>query len=119
MIERPGANSSHTVRVEPAGIDIEVRPGETLFDAAWREGYEWPTVCMGQMLCTACHVIVCRGAENTLPIVQKDEHSAIRRVSRRLYAGQIDGVRLACQLEVRGPVTVRQAVFHGKRLNDT
>ena len=119
MIERPGADSPHTVRVEPAGIDIEVLPGETLFDAALREGYDWPTVCMGQMLCTACHVIICEGAENILPIVQAGEHSAIRRVSRRLYAGQTDGVRLACQLEVQGPVTVRQAVFRGKRLHDT
>src|SRR3954468_4662086 len=52
------------VRVQPLDIDIEVEPGETLIEAAWREGYDWPTVCYGQAECTACHVVVVDGAEN-------------------------------------------------------
>jgi ferredoxin len=62
--------SSHVAHVVPADVDIEVLDGETLFDASWREGYDWPTVCIGQMLCTACHVIVKEGIENVEPMVE-------------------------------------------------
>lgn len=110
---------AHTVRVEPAGIDIEVRASETLFDAAWREGYEWPTICLGQALCTACHVMIRTEDENNVsPIVEPDERSAIRRVSRRLYKGDTTGVRLACQMRVKADIVVEQGRFEGERRAD-
>lgn len=115
-----GAHSpagSHIVRVVPAGIDIEVFAIETLFDAAWREGYDWPTVCVGQMLCTACHVVVKDGIENVLPVVERQEASAIRRLAQRIYSDEAR-VRLACQLRITGNVVVEQKVFNGKRRPD-
>jgi hypothetical protein len=33
------------VRVEPLGVDIDVRPGESIMAAAQRGGYYWPTQC--------------------------------------------------------------------------
>jgi 2Fe-2S ferredoxin len=102
---------THVAHVVPADVDIEVRDTETLFDAAWREGYDWPTVCVGQMLCTACHVIVQEGLENVKPVVEREEASAIRRVSRRLYKGDETGVRLACQVRLTGDIVVQQKVF--------
>jgi|HubBroStandDraft_6_1064221.scaffolds.fasta_scaffold92359_2 2Fe-2S ferredoxin len=33
------------VRVEPLGVDIDVRPGESIMAAAQRSGYYWPTHC--------------------------------------------------------------------------
>jgi ferredoxin, 2Fe-2S len=106
--------SSHRARVEPVGLDIEVRPGETLFDAAWREGYEWPTICMGQALCTYCHVRLLDGADNASS-AERNEQLAIRRVARRLYMGDEKGVRLACQVQLRGDIIVEQTSFKGER----
>jgi ferredoxin, 2Fe-2S len=108
--------SSHVARVVPADVDIEVLDGETLFDASWREGYDWPTVCIGQMLCTACHVIVKEGIENVEPVVEQQEASAIRRLARRIYNGDEAGLRLACQLRITGDVVVEQKVFNGKKM---
>src|ERR1700733_12497272 len=110
--------SSHVAPVVPADVDIEVLDRETLFDASWREGYDWPTVCVGQMLCTACHVIVKEGLENVRPVVEQQEASAIRRLARRSYKGDETGLRLACQLRITGDVVVEQKVFNGKMRED-
>lgn len=95
------------VRVEPLGVEIEVHAGETLIDAAWREGYYWPTVCYGQAECMSCNVLVLEGAGN-LSDVGADEDHALR--SRLRAGGQrnIDNRRLACQVEVHGPATVEK-----------
>jgi 2Fe-2S ferredoxin len=92
------------VHVEPAGVDIEVLPGETLIEAAWRQGYDWPTVCFGQAQCTACVVVVRDGAAN-LSDIGAEEAATIRQ---RVATGRrnVDNVRLACRLEVHGPATV-------------
>jgi 2Fe-2S ferredoxin len=110
--------SSHVAHVVPADVDIEVLDSETLFDASWREGYDWPTVCVGQMLCTACHVIVKEGLGNVTPVVEQQEAAAIRRLARRVYKGDETGLRLACQLRITGDVVVEQKVFNGKMRQD-
>ena len=56
-----------TVRVEPDGHVIPVGEGESLIEAAWRQGYDWPTTCYGQARCTACHVEVVSGGEHAAP----------------------------------------------------
>jgi 2Fe-2S ferredoxin len=109
------STGSHVAHVVPADIDIEVFDIETLFDAAWREGYDWPTVCIGQMLCTACHVVVKEGIDNVRPMVERQEASAIRRLAQRIYKGDETGLRLACQVRITGDVVVEQKVFNGKR----
>ena len=43
-----------TVRVEPSGITLDVRDGETVMAAARRAGYRWPTICGGLADCGAC-----------------------------------------------------------------
>lgn len=110
--------SSHVAHVIPADVDIEVLGSETLFDASWREGYDWPTVCIGQMLCTACHVIVKEGINNVKPVVERQEASAIRRLAQRMYKGEEAGLRLACQLRITGNVVVEQKEFNGKMRRD-
>ncbi len=104
------ANDDHehrpVVRVEPLGVEIEVRPGETLIEAAWREGYHWPTVCFGQADCTVCHVVVLEGSDN-LSAIASDEEAALEVLSghgRR----NVTNHRLACRLEVHGPAVVRK-----------
>jgi 2Fe-2S ferredoxin len=94
------------VHVQPLAVDIEVQPGETLIEAAWREGYDWPTVCYGQAECTACHVVVVEGAEN-LSDVGPDEAKALELL-RSSGLRNLDARRLACRLEVHGPVIVEK-----------
>lgn len=110
--------SSHVAHVEPAGVRIEVDDGETLFDAAYRAGYDWPTICGGQARCTHCHVRVVEGADDLPPVATENERRLIKRLARRLYGDDEAGLRLACQLELCGDVTVEQATFRGERLPD-
>lgn len=111
------SSGAPVARVEPAGVEIVVHPGETLFDAAYREGYDWPTICMGQGTCTHCHVRVRDGHGATVPVDSERESRAIRRLAQRLYGNDPDGVRLACHLELCGDVVVEQSVFKGERLD--
>ena len=94
------------VRVEPLGAEIELQPGETLADAAWRLGYEWPTTCWGQADCMLCRVEVIARPELVEP-ADDEERKAIARHLPRSQRGP--SVRLACQLLVTGDgVVVRK-----------
>lgn len=95
---------THLVLVQPTGIDLHVRSGETILDAAFRLGMRWPTSCYGQAQCTRCHVRVLAGAEHAGPVAV-DEAPVLARL--RLLTGE-DGVRLACRLVVDGELTVEQ-----------
>jgi len=81
-----------TVRVEPAGIELDVAPGETVMAAATRNGYVWPTVCGGRAECGVCVLKVL--ASNGLPPPEPLE--AARLGALPLAAGT--EWRLACQL---------------------
>ncbi len=108
--QEPAGRASETrptVRVEPLGVEIEVHPGESLIEAAWREGFYWPTICYGQAQCTACHVVVTSGADH-LSDVGQEEADAIQLLRRGRARRNIDNVRLACRLEVQGPAVVEK-----------
>ncbi len=92
--------------IEPLGASIEVGPEETLIEAAWRCGYYWPTVCYGQAQCTACVVAVTDGTEH-LRTPPGDEAEALRKV-RGLRMPQGTVRRLACRLQIDGPITVEK-----------
>jgi 2Fe-2S ferredoxin len=119
MIEGSGTPVvGHMVRVEPAGVEIDIRSGETLLDAAWRNGYSWPTTCRGQARCTSCHVLVAAGAERTTPSVDPEEQAAIARL-RRLWYRDAQMVRLACRMSVTGDVVVEQHQFRAEHQGRT
>ncbi|MGH3595859.1 MAG: 2Fe-2S iron-sulfur cluster-binding protein [Mycobacterium sp.] len=94
------------VRVEPAGVAIDVADGETLMHAAERLGYRWPTVCHGQAKCTACFVVVEEGGD------ELDPAGPIELAGLELFQGgsPYEGreVRLACQLRPLGDAVVRK-----------
>jgi 2Fe-2S ferredoxin len=101
---RPSARA--VVRVRPLDVDIEVRPGETLIEAAWREGYSWPTVCYGQAECTACNVVVLEGEEHVSEVAP--EEATALELLRSSGLRDLGARRLACRLEVHGPVVVEK-----------
>jgi ferredoxin, 2Fe-2S len=95
------------VRVEPAGFDLTVSPGETVLEAAFRAGVTWPTICYGQARCTACALLVRDGHENAGP-VGPTERGVLRQITRTRRQWPARDTRLACQLTVTGEVTVEK-----------
>jgi ferredoxin, 2Fe-2S len=86
-----------TVSVEPGGLCIEVEPGETLAESAWRQGYRWPTTCWGKAECMVCAVVVVDGEGSTVPADDEEQDAIELRLSRHLRRPTS---RLACRLRV-------------------
>lgn len=95
------------MRVEPAGVDIDVQPGETLMQAAWRAGYDWPTLCYAMGRCTACQCEVVAGLHK-LSERTDVELALSRSLDRRTRRVNPRRIRLACQVTTTGDVTVRK-----------
>ena len=88
--------------MEPSGIEIEVREGETLMAAAVRGGYRWPTVCGGLAQCGACAVQIV-GDAGSLDLDPPSGLEAARLATlpdRKLHPDA--EFRLACQLRPDG-----------------
>jgi len=96
------------VTVLPAEIELEVRNGESVAEAAWRQGYIWPTQCYGQADCVTCFTKIVDGELCALP-AEELELDAIRfKMSSRMRTDKL--VRLGCQLKVTGEDLVLQKV---------
>lgn len=48
----------------PEGAEIEVEPGETILNAALRNGIEIEHACEKSCACTTCHVVVREGYDS-------------------------------------------------------
>jgi 2Fe-2S ferredoxin len=98
----PGVTLS-TVHVLPVDLLLEVVEGQTVMAAALDAGYVWPTVCEGSASCGTCISVVKEGAENCAAMPD-DELETLTRILVPL-----DGQRrLACRLQVTGPVTLNK-----------
>lgn len=95
------------VRVDPAGFELAVGDGETLFEAALRVGARWPTICYGQARCTACAVRVIDGHDQLGP-VSDEERDVLRQITNRRMGWPLRDTRLACRLTVTGDITVEK-----------
>jgi ferredoxin, 2Fe-2S len=91
-----------TVRVEPAGIELDVLPGETVMAAAVRDGYRWPTVCGGLAECGTCVLAVVAPPPGGLARPGPLEAGRLAAVPERRFAPDEEW-RLACQLRVGAP----------------
>lgn len=93
------------VRVIPAGIEFDTLPDESIFAAATRLGFRWPTVCGGNGTCRACHLSVIEGADDLSPILKFEQEGldSLRGVVR-----DVGTVRLACQAKPVGDVVVKK-----------
>ncbi len=92
------------VTVEPSGATFEVEPGESVFAAAARHGYRWPTVCGGLGTCRMCLMTVLDGVEACSAIEDWEAEGLEEIGASRGPAVQ----RLACQTRITGPVRVRK-----------
>jgi ferredoxin, 2Fe-2S len=95
-----------TVRVEPAGLDVEVEEGQNLMAAAVAQGIFWPTVCHGQAECHTCSFEVIEGDAHCEPPGPLEQRALREFSGRSFHQGRT--IRLACQTRVSGPVTVHK-----------
>lgn len=94
------------VRIEGSDVEIDVGSGESVAEAAWRQGFTWPTKCWGQLECMQCFVRVKDGEENIVP-AGDDELVAMRTMFPPRLRSRM--VRLGCRLQVCGDgVTVEK-----------
>jgi ferredoxin, 2Fe-2S len=93
------------VRIEPLGVTIGCRAGETVMQAARRHGLKWPTICNGAAICGQCHMRVLAGAEALAPPDPRE----IRALGNVMPPFGGPGTRLACQVRPNGPCTVERA----------
>jgi 2Fe-2S ferredoxin len=93
------------VEVQPLGARIRVAAAETIFEAAWRSGYYWPTRCDGQAQCTFCCLEVESGASHALQ-PEEEEQLVLDRI-RRIRASDAP-FRLACRMKIKGDVVVKK-----------
>jgi ferredoxin, 2Fe-2S len=93
------------VRVEPDGIELEVKEGQTVFRVANELGLGWPTRCGGAQSCTMCSMVVIDGVDN-LSAPDEDESFRVGPIAR-ISDVEANRIRLACAARVRGPVVVR------------
>lgn len=96
--------ASPTITIEPQGFTLHPREGETIIQAAWREGYYWPTICEGEGRCGQCQFLAEDGADNLQP-PDEAERKVLRWLERVGVAGPL---RLACRAVASGDVRIRQ-----------
>lgn len=92
------------VYVDPAGIEFETLPGETVIEGANRAGYFWPEGCTRNGECTNCWMHVISGLGRVSAIGRYERANLIRQ--RGLRSVEDPRLRLACQVRIDGDVAV-------------
>ena len=101
------------IEVEPSRVAFDIHEGETVFSAALRNGYSWPTICGGQGTCKTCVFLILEGHEN-LSAITPWEATALRAILDSLpksvesLPDKSPSWRLACQTSVIADVRLRK-----------
>lgn len=88
-----------TITFQPLGVTFSVEPGTTILAAAEEGGVFLRHTCGGKAMCTTCRCKVLHGMESLSPQARHEQ----KRL-KELYAPK--EVRLSCQAEILGDVTV-------------
>jgi adenylate cyclase len=91
------------IRFLPDDKEIKAETGETIFQAAVRNGLALTHFCGGNARCSTCRVIILKGLENCAP--RNPDEQAIAHL-----LGFEPQVRLACQTRVTGDVKLRRLI---------
>jgi len=83
------------VRFEPDGIEIEVKPGTTILQAAEQSGAKLGSACGGVCACSTCHVYVTDGLDGLSEMEEAEEDILDKAFDVRRTS------RLACQARLQ------------------
>jgi 2Fe-2S ferredoxin len=83
------------VRFEPDGIEIEVKAGSTILQAAEQAGAHLGSACGGVCACATCHVYVTEGLDGLSEVDACEEDILDKAFDVRRNS------RLACQARLR------------------
>jgi 2Fe-2S ferredoxin len=97
------------VTIVPGDIRIEVATGETLAQAAWRQGYHWPTTCWGEMQCMVCAAVVV-GGEHAAEPASSEEVAAISERMPRFRQQALSSKRRVCERRLSRKIIVIELV---------
>jgi 2Fe-2S ferredoxin len=91
------------VRIEPAGITIPARAGQTLTEAAEAAGWYWPNVCGGVARCAVC-------ACDPVDPEALSQPAERELACLALHFGEAVGrARLGCQARVQGDAVIERS----------
>lgn len=96
---------THTVRIEPSGIELSVPEGETIMQAARNAGYFWPNQCDMQCRCSNCFFRIVEGGADLSAMGRAEEGTLREQRGRRALE---EPVRLGCQARVSGDLVIRK-----------
>jgi len=99
------------VRYLPDERSIEVEECEFILAASQQAGVSHTHVCGGAARCSTCRVLVLEGQENC-----SSPEAAERDIAKRLRFPP--NVRLACQTQVLGDITVRRLAIDGEDIDE-
>ncbi|MCB9436246.1 MAG: adenylate/guanylate cyclase domain-containing protein [Anaerolineales bacterium] len=88
----------------PDDVEIEVEAGTTILQASWQSNIPHTHVCGGNARCSTCRVMIIEGKDHCQPR-NREEGLLARRLSFT------PDIRLACQTQVTGDVTIRRLVL--------
>jgi 2Fe-2S ferredoxin len=83
------------VRFEPDGVEIEVKPGTTILQAAEQSGARLGSACGGVCACSTCHVYIAEGLEALSEMEEAEEDILDKAFDVRRNS------RLACQARLQ------------------
>ena len=89
------ASAVPRVTIEPLGVTLDCKDGESVFVCARRNGILLPTACAGKATCGLCRVKMIAGEEHVAPI-NRDEQ---KHLGNTYF---ITKLRLSCQCIVSG-----------------
>ncbi len=92
------------IRVEPLGLELTANRGESVMEAAEREGYYWPIGCDRVGECTNCAMDVVSGIARLTAMGRYERQNILRQ--RGEVSLRDVRLRLACQARVEGDVVV-------------
>jgi ferredoxin, 2Fe-2S len=96
------------IHILPTGQVIDAQEGETVLEAALRQGVHIQHACGGFCACTTCHCLV-EPLKDLCFLSEMDDEEADRL--ERVSGGVLPNSRLACQAKVLGDVQIRVLNF--------
>ena len=98
----------------PAGLEIEVAPGDSICDALLDHGIEIEHACEKSCACTTCHVIVRAGYEGLDPPTEKEDDLLDKAWGLELTS------RLSCQARMKeASVTIEIPKYTLNQVSET